>query len=43
MTEDLPGLFERAIELDGAGRKELVEEVAGRDPELAEELALRAS
>ena len=40
MTEDLPGLFERAIELDGAGRKALVEEVAGRDPELAEELAL---
>lgn len=40
MPADLPELFERAIELDGAGRKALIEEVAGRDRELAEELAL---
>jgi serine/threonine-protein kinase len=40
MSEALPELFARALDLDDAGRRELVDEVAGRDPALGAELAL---
>ena len=39
MSEDLPELFARALELDDAGRRALVDEVGGRDRGLAAELA----
>ena len=39
MSEDLPELFARALELDEAGRRALLDGVAGRDPGLAAELA----
>lgn len=39
MSEALPELFARALELDDAGRRALVDEVASSDPALGAELA----